>query len=358
MIASQNFDYSPIAFWGSMKEKNKKIINEHDETQAAFEFLSGMFEYEGLPDTVRPEFLERYLLTNGMASIRKDEKGDGEFYAMIADNISAPDPYGMGQKISSSTANGHVYEDDKNSDAVAYGYNNFLHTPAMEAYKIGSYIAEIDTSIDLLIWWSRASRLFIVDDDKQKEMLNSAFSSIKKGVPLSLKSSNILREIEEGKKSIDAMDLTDAGYADKLDKLAYIREKRYDWFKDRYGMSARDTAKKAQVSIDEANGGTGASLIIPLNMLKCRQEFITMCNNKFGWSASVHFGGAWLGEIERYETTIVENGDIDIDGYEAIDERGEEDAAATKTSSEDVESSDKPDGDDAGSGKNQDGAND
>ena len=43
----------PISFWGSLKEKHKRVIEEYDETQAAFEFLLGMFEYEGLPETVR-----------------------------------------------------------------------------------------------------------------------------------------------------------------------------------------------------------------------------------------------------------------------------------------------------------------
>ena len=135
--------------------------------------------------------------------------------------------------------------------------------------------------------------------------------------------------------------------ADKLEKLAFIREKRFDWFKDRYGMCARDTGKRAQVSVDEANGGTGASMIFPLNMLKARQEFIDQCNRKFGWDASVHFAGAWLGEMERYETTVIENGEIDIDQYDAVKETTDE------SSGEVSEQSNGADGSDAGSGASE-----
>lgn len=322
--ANVTMDYSPHAFWGTMKEKYKKIAEEHDETQSAFEFLLGMFEWEGLPDSVRPEFLELYLLTNGFASIRKDDQGSGDYVAMICDVGATPDPYGLGEDIFSRTANGHVYEDKKDSDVVAYGWNNKSRTCCEDAFRIGAYIAEIDTSLDLLVWWSRVSRLFVASDNKTKVMIDEAFQAAKKGVPLSIKSENILAEIEAGRKSIEAIDITDVDFADKLDKLAFVRECRFKWFKERYGMDSRNNGKKAQLSVDEANGDTGSSMIFPLNMLWARQQFAEMCNKKFGWDCSVHFSGAWLGEMERYETTVVENGKIDIDGYDGVESTQEE----------------------------------
>lgn len=321
---SMSMDYSPRAFWGTMKEKNKKILEEKDETEAAFEFLLGMFEWEGLPESVRPEYLELYLLTNGMASVRKDTKGNGDYVAMICEDGSTPDAYGLGEEVFSRTANGHVYEDKKDSEVVAYGWNNKSRTACLDAYRVGNYVAEIDTSLDLGVWWSRFSRLFIASDNKAKQMLQEGFAAIKKGSPLVIQSENILREIETGKQSIEAQDLTDAGFADKLDKLAFLRECRFKWFKERYGMDTRNNGKKAQLSVDEANGDTGSSMIFPLNMLWARQQFADMINKKFGLEVSVHFAGAWLGEMERYETTVVENGEIDIDQYDAVEETNPE----------------------------------
>lgn len=342
---SMTLDYSPHAFWGTMKEKYKKIAEEHDETQSAFEFLLGMFEWNGFPESVRTEFLELYFMTNGMASVRKDEEGSGDYVAMIADDGATPDAYGIGEDIFSRTANGHVYEDKKDSDAVAYGWNNKSRTCCEDAFRIGAYIAEIDTSLDLLVWWSRASRLFVASDNKTKAMIDEAFQAAKKGVPLSIKSENILAEIEAGRKAIEAIDITDADFADKLDKLAFVRECRFKWFKERYGMDSRNNGKKAQLSVDEANGDTGAAMIFPLNMLWARQQFAEMCNKKFGWNVEVHFSGAWLGEMERYETTVVENGEIDIDGYDAVEETQEEaeESNKTDTSKEAEEESNKTD---------------
>ena len=94
-------------------------------------------------------------------------------------------------------------------------------------------------------------------------------------------------------------------------------------------------------------------MIIPLNMLHCRQKFIEECNAKFGWNAKVHFAGAWLGEMERYETTVVENGDLDIDGYDAIEE-----GVSNEGSGEETEPNNEPTRADEGTGEDQNRSDD
>lgn len=304
--------------WLDIKEKFKRYGVAHDETIAALETLCGIFEYEDLPESVDTDFLELYLLTDGMASIRQDKEGD--YVAMRCVEGSTPNAYGLGEKLISTTRNGQTFEDDRDSDIIAFGYNNSTKTPCTDYFKLGADVAEIDTSLDFLVWYSRVSRLYAVSDEKQKRMIEDAFKNLQKGVPLTIVSNNLVAAIEQGGNGLEAYDLTDADYADKIMRLCEYREARFKWFADRYGMAKRSVAKKAQVSKDEANGDTAASLIIPLNMLSARERFIKMCNDRFGWSASVHFKGAYLGEVERYEDTVVENAALDIDGYEAIKE--------------------------------------
>jgi hypothetical protein len=110
-------------------------------------------------------------------------------------------------------------------------------------------------------------------------------------------------------------------------------------------MAKRTVSKKAQVSKDEANGDTAASLIIPLNMLSARERFIKMCNDRFGWNASVHFKGAYLGEIERYEDTVVENAALDIDNYEAVKVEDPDLPEPAPEAAETIREEDKPDDD-------------
>lgn len=308
--------------WLDLKEKYKRGAIAHDESVDALEILCGMFEYEGLPESVDTHFLDLYLYTNGMASIRKDDSGD--YVAMMCNEGSEPNAYGLGEEIISTTRNGQTFTDDRDSNEVAFGYNNATKTPCTDYFKLGADLAEIDTSLDFLVWYSRVSRLYTVSDEKQKRMIEDAFKNLRKGVPLTIVSNNLISAIENGGPGLESFDLTDVDYADKIMRLCEYREARVKWFMDRYGMAKRTVSKKAQVSRDEANGDTAASLIVPLNMLTAREDFIKMCNDRFGWDASVHFKGAYLGEIERYEDTVVENAALDIDNYEAVKEEDPE----------------------------------
>lgn len=310
--------------WLDLKEKYKRGAIAHDESVDALEILCGMFEYEGLPESVDTHFLDLYLFTDGMASIRKDDSGD--YVAMLCNEGSGPNAYGLGEEIISKTRNGQTFTDDRDSDEVAFGYNNATKSACTDYFKLGADLAEIDTSLDFLVWYSRVSRLYTVADEKQKRMIEDAFKNIRKGVPLTIVSNNLISAIENGGPGLEPFDLTDADYADKIMRLCEYREARVKWFMDRYGMAKRTVSKKAQVSRDEANGDTAASLIVPLNMLSAREDFMKMCNDRFGWDASVHFKGAYLGEIERYEDTVVENAALDIDDYEAVKEEDPEPA--------------------------------
>lgn len=308
--------------WLELKEKYKRGAIAHDESVDALEILCGMFEYEGLPESVDTHFLDLYLFTDGMASIRKDDSGD--YVAMMCNEGSGPNAYGLGKEIISTTRNGQTFTDDRDSNEVAFCYNNATKSACTDYFKLGADLAEIDTSLDFLVWYSRVSRLYTVADEKQKRMIEDAFKNLRKGVPLTIVSNNLISAIENGGPGLEPFDLTDADYADKIMRLCEYREARVKWFMDRYGMAKRTVSKKAQVSRDEANGDTAASLIVPLNMLSAREDFMKMCNDRFGWDASVHFKGAYLGEIERYEDTVVENAALDIDNYEAVKEEDPE----------------------------------
>ena len=322
--------------WLDLKEKYKRGAIAHDESVDALEILCGMFEYEGLPESVDTHFLDLYLFTEGMASIRKDDSGD--YVAMMCDEGSDPNAYGLGEKIISTTRNGQTFTDDRDSKEVAFGYNNATKSACTDYFKLGADLAEIDTSLDFLVWYSRVSRLYTVADEKQKRMIEDAFKNLRKGVPLTIVSNNLISAIENGGPGLEPFDLTDADYADKIMRLCEYREARVKWFMDRYGMAKRTVSKKAQVSRDEANGDTAASLIVPLNMLSAREDFVKMCNDRFGWDASVHFKGAYLGEIERYEDTVVENAALDIDNYEAVKVEDPEQTETAEEPREEVES--------------------
>ena len=68
--------------------------------------------------------------------------------------------------------------------------------------------------------------------------------------------------------------------------------------------------------------------------------------------------------MERYETAVIENGEIDIDNYDAINEREgaknepSEEPTNEPTDGADIEPGNEPDGSDDGSGSSEDGGSD
>ena len=56
----------------------------------------------------------------------------------------------------------------------------------------------------------------------------------------------------------------------------------------------------AQQTEMEINGTTSVSMIVPYNMLKCRQEMVDNINRIFGTNITVKFAKAWEHEFANY----------------------------------------------------------
>ena len=72
------------------------------------------------------------------------------------------------------------------------------------------------------------------------------------------------------------------------------------WIYGLYGQTIQGNGKMAQQTVDEVNGQTSISFIIPNNMLKERRKAIAKFNEIFGYDVSVDFSTAWKTEEMKY----------------------------------------------------------
>lgn len=313
-----------------MAEEKKKILHGpyfYENLETLNEFHLGMFEYEGLPETIRPNYLEYWLQKYGMVAIRRNKKPSPGFdegalivtTCALADKL---DPYGEGSQVISTTRNGQSDVYDRYSDDVVIGFNNLRELGCPDILTDAQKLADVDLSLDFLIFWTRLSPLLKVADEKTKNDVITAFSNIKAGVPVTIVTKALLEDIGVGSDGISTDMLTAPDFADKIQYTARLREDILRWHYTRYGQVIQGDTKLAQQSVDEVNGTVSSSLIIPLIMLKCREEMITEINKKFGLSASVKLSGAWRAEVTKYEN---DTGEADIDDTET--EGGEADAS-------------------------------
>lgn len=302
------------------KKQNLQLLNE---------FHLGMFTYEWLPETLRANYLEYWLQKNGIVAIFRNQRETSGFPvgALIcgeAELSTELDPYGEGAEVIATTRNGYSYHFNRYSDDVVIAYNNFAQLGNPDVLKDAEILANIDVSLDFLIFWTRLSPLIKVSDDKQRQTVINAFKSMQAGVPVTLVCQNLLKDLDIAGDDITTELLTQPDFADKIQYTARLREDILRWHYTRYGQCIQGDTKMAQQSVDEVNGTVSASLVIPFNMLAQRKKMVEEINSKFGTNITVDLSEAWRTEVTKYETMAGEEDNKEEDPTEKeVEDNGE-----------------------------------
>lgn len=316
------------------RKSNTKEKYLNANLQLLNEFHLGMFEYTGLPETLRTNYLEYWLQKYGEVAIFEtpaDKASDGftagSLICATCQKGNNLDPYGEGSEIIAVTRNGYSVTLDRYKDRVVLGYNNLTELGCPDVLIDALRLSEIDLSIDYLIFWTRLFSVFKVSDENTKRMIADAFSNIEAGKPVTVVTKRIFEDLGISGDNVTSEMLTSPDFADKIQYTARLREDVLRWHYTRYGQVVQGDTKMAQQSVDEVNGTVSSSLIIPLNMLKSRKAMIDDINRIFGLSATVELSGAWRAEVTKYEN---ETGEGEIDN----DEPSEEGATAPEETDE------------------------
>ena len=310
----------------------KVIKKDYESTtfNCLLNVLVSPFRWEGLPDTIRPEFIELYLNLYGQCAICPNRNGD--IIVAQLNRGGAPDDYGLGTTPIIATLNGYTEAYREVINDVMYGdnghrgviiYNNDVKTPNSFIRIFSSLLVEAITSFYQNIIHSRYNPVFVASTDIIKKSIEKSMTDIIEGKPVVIVADNILNEIENGSRSFETVPLTDV---DKQEKIQFISKTIDDllrWFLSLYGQAVQGNGKMAQQTVDEVNGTTSSSFILPENGFRCRQKAIDLLNSTFGWSASLSYNKPWAVELEKY-TEDVEDAEIE---EETIEE--------TETSTED-----------------------
>lgn len=305
----------------------KKTIEQRDiwhENNALFmlaESHLSMFEYTGLPDTLDPIFLETFLQRDGIVVIT-DAFG-GDLIACKGSTGTDLDVYGIGKEVICHTLNGQAEQLTRGETCVV-GWNNRTKTPCTDVFIDAQTLADIQTSIDFLIFWTRLSPLVRVADEKTKEKVVAAFKNIKRGIPVTLASKKLLSEFGLN-DDITVEMLTQPDFADKIQYTAKLYDDVLRWHWTRYGHATNGNSKAAQQTVDEVDSTASQSMILPLSMLYARRKMVDEINALYGTDITVDFSGAWRAEVTAYEK---QSGEANIDNSQddpdaALDDPGD-----------------------------------
>lgn len=292
--------------YDKMKPKTRKKVQETTYFNILFNILLSMFEYSDLPENLS-DFDARYI-DSILCSTGQIAAG------LLDDKLTfAPctlggeiDAYGLGSEVIAPTPKGEIR--GARNETVAYGINNKLAAPDTLLYYIANMMAESDVSAKSNILYSRLLKIPVVRDEKSKNAVAEIYKKLINGEDLSaMVSGNVFDDLME--KDLETIELTDPNKIDRIQYVSRFYDDLLKRFCNIYGQNLQTQNKAAQTQTDELHGYDSFSFIIPLQMLKCRKEFIDNINRIFGYDIKVGFSESWAYEYERFKER-----DLDGDG--------------------------------------------
>lgn len=296
-------------------------------------FFYSMFDYKNFPVSMPKEYAERYFIWYGMCGAGKvDEKwnkglykGDAVFlHAQTADD---PDIYGLGSKCIVTGANG--FNEVADYDKYAIGFNNSSHTSLRTFICMASdALAKALCSLRSDVLYVRNHPIYKARDDKEMASLNEYWKKVLDGGDdLAIASTNIMDNVLSeinGKASVaeNVINLSNPQNADKMQYMSKVVDDYMRWMFGLYGQTIQGNGKMAQQTVDEVNGQTSTSFILPNDMLYQRKEWLKRMKELgiVGDDADIDFNTAWKVEELKYQKEADVNADGEITGADAPEE--------------------------------------
>lgn len=277
------------------KKRKKNIVNTgHLYARYYNEILSNiinMFEYKGLPDSCKTNFLELYAIEGSIATVVEVK---GNLFSSRCTTSGNIDYYGIGNRVI-ITAPGLSL--NKKITEVPILWNNSLHLPEMDLLDYTKQLVDIDVSEGFQVLYSRLYPVPVADDNTQLEQYKSFINNLVKGNYAPIISKRTWADYEENTQ-LRTLNLTDNTKVDKLQYLSMYRDNIMKRFWNRYGQAVQTTNKMAQVLDDEIHSNDWISIIYPLDRYKERKKFIEQLNKIYGLNASVEFSDPWKYKID------------------------------------------------------------
>lgn len=296
-------------------------------------YFISMFEYKNFPASLPQEFAEKYFIYQGcVATADIPETYNAGLYKgktvfLSAQTAEEPDAYGVGSKVIITSANG--YNNIVSFDDCSFGWNNSAHTSLREFIMLATNaITNAFLSLRSGVRYSKTHPIFKASDDKELEALNKFWQDIcNDDDSLAITSENVLEKAFAGAlpaANSNVINLADPEHNEKLQYLVDLIDSYIRIFMSLYGQCIQGNGKRAQQTVDEVNGQTSASFILPNDMLACRRKWLEDMKAKgyVSEDAEIDFSAAFKVEQIKYqnEADADGNGELETDIIETAEE--------------------------------------
>lgn len=280
------------------------VTKKTTSSRAYFRYLLSrtlmMFKYSGLPETIDPYILERYLQMNGFCCITEAK---GSLYCFNGSWGGEQDVYYRPTKF--IIANPHISQltDDKTftKECTIYGdqphdavlmRNDFEWqglAPLISRYSV--LFTENCITIRTADIMLRILALLSASSDKAKKSAEAYLSKLEKGELGVIADSAFMESLK--------MQSPPSNNGSYLTQFIELQQYLKGSFYNELGLRANYNMKREAIGEGESTLDTDALLPLCQCMLQCRREDVNSINSLFGTSITVEFNSAWLqNEVE------------------------------------------------------------
>lgn len=241
------------------------------------ELSISMFEWQGLPETVDPRYLELHLFQNGSVVYFRDEVMGYLCLDCIANGQF--DVYGNPISRRAYSSYNQYQKTLNESDSVII-WNNYLRQPSVLDVKMfAKRLYNLDRIIDVNAN-AQKTPVLVQGTEKQRLTLINLYNEFDGNAPFIF-----------GDKNLDLNSLraisTNAPYV--ADKLYQLKTQIWNEALTYLGISNLNIQKKERMITDEVQRNQGGTIASRYSRLEARREAVDKINRMFGTDISVDY---------------------------------------------------------------------
>lgn len=335
-MAKKDKYFCDLTFDNPLKDRNLAL---NSFIKQMFNRTQSMFIYDGLPETLPQQYLERYLQVYGHCIITKH---NNDLYAFWGGFAGLPDVYyNPTQYVVSNVALNLYKTFDIDKDCVLCRNDSNIQGLSFIFRKYGVLLIENDLTIYSLLKTARASLLLSASDDKTKKECDLFIEKIENGEIYCIGENAFF----DGVKVHSTMQ----GSAGLINQFIELEQYIKASCLNEIGLNANYNMKRE--SLNSAESALNDDFLIPLidNMLECRKQFVKKVNNMYDLKIDVSLNSAWLTnkledikqnsiaetEIENAQTETETNGELPaMETQDETETNGELQAMETQNETE------------------------
>lgn len=294
--------------------------------------ITSMFEWENLPDSIDPIYLEKMLNLNGYVGFLLDEN-----FGFIVQNGTLSnqlDIYENPTRFTITNPNYHKlarfeynvnnYGDLLNTENVTIINNDFFQNSTFYyADKFAVELADLEQTIRLVRNTYRCPYVFLTSEDNKLAMKNF-YQKIQDGEQViylkSLKDKAGIGETSLLDK-VQVLNLANTNAnANVLEDLYNEKKRIINTYLNYIGLTYNDNGKKERLITDEVNSQDGITASSLESRLKARRKSVDLINQCYGLDIEVNISkNIQIHNLEMFDESVDELMNLEIDG---VDENG------------------------------------